>query len=56
MRTLSGFRNPSTTGEMALSSGVWLNTSAVTQITFGGYATGLNGTNYSYALYGIKGK
>jgi len=55
MRTLSGFRNPSTTGEMALSSGVWLNTSAVTQITFGGYATGLNGTNYSYALYGIKG-
>jgi hypothetical protein len=54
MRTLSGY-DANGTGQIALSSGVWLNTSAVTEITFGGYSVGLNGTNYSYALYGIKG-
>lgn len=54
MRTLSGF-DANGSGEIALSSGVWLNTSAVTSITFGGYNVGINSTNYSYALYGIKG-
>jgi len=42
------------TGEVAISSGVWLNTSAVTNIAFNGYNTGM-GTECSYALYGIKG-
>jgi hypothetical protein len=54
MRTLSGY-DANGSGQAALSSGVWLNTSAVTSITFGGYNTGINSTYYSYALYGIKG-
>lgn len=56
IRTLSGFNNNDTNNgrQIALSSGVWLNTSAVNRIDFNG-----NGNNLlqysSFALYGIKG-
>ena len=53
VRTLSGFdRNGA--GWIGLSSGVWMNTGAVTSITLIPY--GANFAQYSsFALYGIKG-
>ena len=53
-RTLGGYDNNGA-GVVSLSSGVWMNTAAVTSITFvpGG---GTNFVQYtSFALYGIKG-
>ena len=52
-RTLGGYDNNGA-GVVGLSSGVWMNTNAVTSITFvpGG---GTNFVQYSsFALYGIK--
>lgn len=55
MRTLAGW-DANGTGQVSLSSGVWLNTSAITSIAIGGYNTDLSYSgNASYALYGIKG-
>jgi hypothetical protein len=55
MRTVAGW-DANGTGQVSLSSGVWLNTSAVTSIAIGGYNTDLTYSgNASYALYGIKG-
>lgn len=54
MRTLSGF-DANGSGQVAFSSGVWLNGSAVNSISIGGYNTQLNSNNCSYSLYGIKG-
>ena len=56
IRTLSGFNNNDTNNgrQIALSSGVWLNTSAINRIDLSG--NGANLTQYSsFALYGIKG-
>jgi hypothetical protein len=53
MRTLAGW-SANGSGQISLSSGVWLNTSAVTSIAIGGYNTDLSYSgNASYALYGI---
>lgn len=54
VRTLAGSDTNGGTSEVALWSGLWIDTSAINQITFSG-----NGANYSagshFALYGIKG-
>lgn len=54
VRTLAGCDTNGGTSEIALWSGLWLDTSAINQITLTG-----NGQNYSqyssFALYGIKG-
>jgi hypothetical protein len=53
IRSFGGFA-ANASGEITLSSGVWLNTSAITSIAIGGYNTDLSYTgNASYALYGI---
>lgn len=53
IRTLTGQDNNGS-GEVALSSGLWQNTAAVTAIEI--YAGGGNfGTESKFALYGIKG-
>jgi hypothetical protein len=56
-RTLGGIDNNggATNNEIALSSGLWMNTNAVTSITF--FPLSGNFTQYSqFALYGIKGE
>jgi hypothetical protein len=55
-RTLGGIDNNggATNNEVAISSGVWMNTNAITSITF--FPLSGNFTQYSsFALYGIKG-
>lgn len=52
-RTLAGFNANGGTDEIALWSGLWQSTSAVSSITFNG--AGANFNQYSqFALYGIK--
>lgn len=55
-RTLGGVDNNggATNNEISISSGLWMNTNAVTSITF--FPLSGNFTQYShFALYGIKG-
>ena len=53
-RILAGW-DANGSGQVSLSSGLWLSTAAVTNIAIGGYATQLTTSgNASYALYGIK--
>jgi hypothetical protein len=55
-RTLGGISNNGgvTNNEIGLSSGLWMNTNAITSITF--FPLSGNFTQYSsFALYGIKG-
>ena len=52
-RTINGF-DQNTGGSLGLQSGLWMNTSAITSITFAPQAG--NWAEYSsFALYGIKG-
>jgi hypothetical protein len=53
VRTLAGLDNNGS-GEVMLSSNLWLSTSAVSSITLG-LNSGNYGTHTSFALYGIKG-
>jgi len=53
IRTLYGF-NLNGSGTVALSSGLWMNTAAVTTITLT-TNSGSFATNTQFALYGIKG-
>ena len=56
-RTLGGIDNNGgvTNNEVALSSGLWMNTNAITSITF--FPLSGNFTQHSsFALYGIKGE
>lgn len=52
VRTLAGYDNNSTGGRIALTSGAWFNTSAVTSLAF---TCGGNFAQYSqFALYGVR--
>ena len=53
VRSLAGF-DLNGSGKVALNSGLWMNTAAITQIDFTGYTANL--AQYSHiALYGIEG-
>jgi hypothetical protein len=54
IRNLLGFdTNNTSTGQIEFSSGLWMNTSAITSLVF---SNGAGHNQYSsYALYGIKG-
>lgn len=56
LKTLNGVDNNGS-GIVALQSGVWLSTAAITSLTFGLYG-GSNGSNFltntQFALYGVK--
>jgi hypothetical protein len=54
VRTLAGY-DANGSGEVALNSGVWLSTSAITQIRIASSSLGDWGANSQVALYGIKG-
>jgi len=55
-RSFSGVDNNDTTqGATRLSSGVWLNTAAITSLTFSTNAGANFTTSTQFALYGIKG-
>ena len=53
IRAFSGIDYNNTSGGLALTSGLWLSTSAITSITFTA-STNLTTTS-TFALYGIKG-
>jgi hypothetical protein len=52
VRTLGGYDNNGS-GAVALFSGLWLNTAAITSIQTGAFFAG-DDTNSQLALYGIK--
>ena len=54
LRALSGTDSNNTYGYLQLGSGLWLNTAAVTSLTFQISTVGF-GQYSSFALYGIKG-
>lgn len=54
VRSLNGYDN-STTGQVRLSSGLWMNTAAVTSITILSANSADISQHSSFALYGIKG-
>lgn len=53
VRSLSGGDNNSTTGEISLNSGLWLNTASISTIKV--LASASFDAGSSFALYGIKG-
>ena len=55
-RSFSGVNNNDTTqGSVRLSSGLWMNTAAITSLTFSTNAGANFTTNTTFSLYGIKG-
>ena len=55
-RSFSGVNNNDTTqGSVRLSSGLWMNTAAITSLTFSTNAGANFTTSTQFALYGIKG-
>lgn len=53
VRILGGY-DANGSGTLSLSSGLWMNTSAITSIALAGFAGGIE-TNSYWSLYGIKG-
>ena len=54
-RSFGGSDKNNTTGKIELTSGLWMNTAAITSISISGDSGGNFTTNSTFALYGIKG-